>query len=420
MADGQRGAIGRPIRRALVRSGVALGRVMYAAGVDLPHLSAARLIDRAENMAGTDDWADLHPEVPLQYLLGDLDRAAHLHLPGKLAARFDLLRMLHQRLLVESSMRRRPDLRQVDIHRPVFIVGLPRSGTTALHGLLARDPAVRAPATWETMYPVPWRTDDAADAARRRALTQRRLPWMDAMAPAFQRAHPLEAEEPQECINITAHTLYSHQFWAMYRAPAYQAWLDSVDHLAAYRYHRRFLQYLQRHDVDGSLPRRWVLKAPAHLYCLDELFSVYPDAAVVFTHRDPREVFSSLASLTVNMRSAFSDGVQPEAVAREMLDAWSHALARGLQARERLEDRHPGAFVDIEYPDLVGDPETTVRNIYRHFGWSWTSGYTAALREQIRLRPQHRRGVHHHRLADFKLREADIYQALGSYSSRFL
>ena len=280
------------LRRALFRSGVTVGGMLRRLGLDGPRLDPDRLLARAEDLAGCDVWGEPEPRTPLSHLVQDLEREAGLHLPGKIAARFDLLRMLTHRLRIEAAFVRDPGLLAAPITRPLFVVGMPRSGTTALHGLLARDPSRRAPSTWEVLYPIPRKAPTSADANRRRARVARQLPWMDAMSPGFQRGHALEAGEPQECVNITAHSMESFQFQSMYRVPGYQAWLEPRSGVARYRYHRRFLQYLQRFDEP---PRRWVLKAPAHLFDLGALLEVYPDAAIVQTHREPFEVVSSLA-----------------------------------------------------------------------------------------------------------------------------
>ena len=403
------------LRRALFRSGVTVGGMLRRLGLDGPRLDPDRLLARAEDLAGCDVWGEPEPRTPLSHLVQDLEREAGLHLPGKIAARFDLLRMLTHRLRIEAAFVRDPGLLAAPITRPLFVVGMPRSGTTALHGLLARDPSRRAPSTWEVLYPIPRKAPTSADANRRRARVARQLPWMDAMSPGFQRGHALEAGEPQECVNITAHSMESFQFQSMYRVPGYQAWLEPRSGVARYRYHRRFLQYLQRFD---ETPRRWVLKAPAHLFDLGALLEVYPDAAIVQTHREPFEVVSSLASLTVNLRSAFSDAVDPFAAGRELMDRWAGALQNSLDFRDRLPDQ--SNFHDLRYADFMADTTGAIEGIYRYFDLPWSDEFARRLRIYLDERPQHRFGVHRHRLEDFGIAPDEVDARLAAYRDRFL
>ncbi len=408
------------LRRAAHLGGVGLGHLLHALGSDPLMLSAGDLIDRAQRSAGHGRWAEPDPQEALSLLVEDLNSRAHLHLPGRLAASYDLLRMLAHRLQIDRTLENHPTIRNLPVTAPLFIIGLPRTGTTILHDLLAQDPGHRAPLTWELLYPVSGFADPAADRLNRRKKAMAKLPWMEAMSPGFLAAHPLGADDPQECVSIKAHTMHSLQFQSMYHVPRYQQWLESRPKAPVYAFHRRFLQYLQlsspgRHD--GS--RRWVLKAPAHLFGLDALLETYPDALIVQTHREPQEVMSSLASLAVRTRAAFSARVDPHAVGREMYCRWSSALDTALEARDRVLGK-PNQFFDVNYQSFVADPLAVMKQLYRHFQLPWSDTLERRFVIALRQRRQYRHGIHHHQLEDFGLVAEEIDERLSGYRRRFL
>src|SRR6185503_361957 len=264
--------------------------------------------------------------------------------------------------LIEER-KRRPEIAAQAVQRPLFVTGLPRTGTTLLHGLLAQDPASRAPLHWEMIYPSA-RTGGGRD--RRIARATRQLGWFHRLAPRLKAIHPVGAELPEECLIITSHSFMSLQFQTSHHVPSYEAWLEAQDMTPAYVWHHRFLQHLQVDDPS----RHWVLKAPAHLFGLPALFVAYPDADVVFTHRDPVEVSVSLASLTTVLRRVFAR-VDPVAVGHEMTARWASAIERA--CRDRDAGCAPSErFFDVRYTDLVADPIGTVRRLYAHYDRPFT------------------------------------------------
>ena len=199
--------------------------------------------------------------------------------------------------MLQDAATRTPSINDETIRQPIFITGLPRSGTTFLHRLMLTDPGNRAPTVWETIYPSPI----AGSREQRIAKVARQLRAFDWLAPAFRALHPLEATSPQECSEITAHVFRSLRFDTTHHIPSYRNWLDAevLRHLPAYRFHKRFLQYLQHQD---GVACRWVVKCPEHLFALQSIRAVYPDARVVFVHRDPVKVLLSQSRLTEVLR----------------------------------------------------------------------------------------------------------------------
>jgi hypothetical protein len=291
---------------------------------------------------------------------------------------------------------------------------LPRTGSTLLHHLLARDPGSRVPQAWEVMAPSPppERARYATDPRIREAAT--RLAWMDLLAPQFRSIHPLGAQNALECIAILAHTFMSSRFHTMYRVPTYQAWLEQQDLRPAYAYHRAFLQHLQWRGPSG----RWVLKAPGHLYGLEAIFATYPDAIVVQTHRDPVGVLASVASLTAALHGAFSDHVDRAEIGAEVSRRWATGLERAMQFRQST---HPAArrIIDVQYDALVADPLGVIRGIYRRFELPLTPEAERRMRAHLADHPRARHGVHRYTLAAFGLDRDDITHRFAAYRDRF-
>lgn len=380
-------------------------------------IEAGALLDAARRKTGLTDFG--HPELiePLGRIVDSYNREARLSPLGRVVAMNNLLRLLTIRLRFEEAWKRNPAVAEEPIERPIFISGLPRSGTTLLHNLISRDPEVRAPLTWETMNP---RLDGVAseksDRARA-AAARRQLRWLDRLAPEFAAIHPVGATLPEECISITGFSLVSPVFHTMHWAPSFAAWLGAADHEPAYRFHRRFLQWLQAGDraagrlgADGA-PRRWALKAPAHLFGLAALFRVYPDALFVQSHRDPLEVLASVSSLSASLQHAFSDFIDPAAIGREVADRWLDGVERSMRIREFIA---PDQVCDVRYGEIVRDPIGIVARVYAHFGLALSE----AAKDRMKAMPAERPwkiGAHRYSLEQFHLDPGEQRERFAPY-----
>ncbi len=379
-------------------------------GVFNGKLRATDLIDVAKRRCHLDDFGEGDFFEPLSRLLESSEREAHLNLVGKISLRANLLHILRNRLLMRQDRRAYPEIARQEIREPLFILGLPRSGTTILHTLLAADPSHRAPLTWEVMEPSPPTRDDERRRIRR---TTRSLSCLDWLAPTFRRVHPLGAKLPQECVALMTPSLMSDQFDTMYYIPSYRAWFFRQNLRPAYECHRRFLQHLQlRHTA-----HRWILKAPAHMSALPALLSVYPDALFVQTHRAPLESIASVSSLITILRGVFSSRVDPLVIANDALQYWSETLTSFLPERDRLEPRR---ICDLDYLDIRRDPIAAVRRIYEHFGWSLSSEAEQRMSAVLANQPREERGAHHHyNLSQFQLETAEGARMFAPYCERF-
>ena len=381
------------------------GPIMSGVGRRFLRLSSERLLSVARRRTGLHDFGDPAFREPLHRLLQSIEREAQLNFVGRIAAREDLTGMLANRLCIEEDRRRNPGIAAEVIRRPLFITGLPRSGSTFLHGLLAQDPAVRVPLHWELRYPSPPPDRATYESDPRSARAARDIRWFFRLAPDFRKIHPIGARLPEECVVILSHAFLSFQFSSSWFVPSYQDWLEQHDLRPAYGYHHRFLQHLQwRHRGD-----RWLLKAPPHLPGLRALFTTYPDANVIVTHRDPLEVVASVASLHVSLRRTFGRFVDPLAVGPEVTQMLAGDIRRGFEARDDGCGA-PEQFLDVWYSELMEDPLAVVRRIYRHFDLSLSGEAEVRMRRYLATNPKDRHGPHVYSLAQFGL-DVDVERA---------
>ncbi len=381
-------------------------------GSSLIHLNKATLLNIARRRTGLQDFGDPAFLEPLGILLECLTNEANLHFIGRISVFHDLVRQLCNRLHLVADRQRHPEIGQQTVRAPLFITGLPRSGTTFLHALLAQDPRHRSPRVWEVMYPSP--PPGNSDGDRRIARTARDLEWLPVLMPEFETVHLIAATLPQECIAITSHAFLSYVFESMYHVPSYRAWHDGQDKRPAYQFHRWFLQHLQWQNPG----ERWVLKAPSHLLALEALFTVYPDANIILTHRDPLKVLPSCASFTEVLRRGFSHEVSKTGLGREISQRWE-AGARLAVATTQGQAAPPKRFFHVAYPELVREPLAVVRRLYEHFGLELTPAAQAALHHFCRENPKDKKGVHRYSLEEFGWRPEEERERFRFYTEHF-
>ncbi|HEY3519001.1 MAG TPA: sulfotransferase [Gammaproteobacteria bacterium] len=386
------------------------GRTLRRLGVDSPALDADSLHRAAYRRAGSSDYGRWDFAEPLERLLKSYHDEAALTTLGRITVRELIVSLLDNLLRMEAERAENSEIERQRIVAPVFIIGLPRTGTTHLHGLISEDPASRAPATWEVMYPAASRSPN--DVARARSQAETRLGWADRLAPEFMSIHPIAADLPQECIAITAQVFMSIQFHTTHDVPSYQDWFEAAPQRLAFDFHHRFLQH-QQAKSSGS---RWVLKAPGHLFALEGLLERYPDARIIHTHRDPLRVMASMASHATVLRRAFSDSADPRKIAADWADRWARALEKFLAVR----DRAPAAqFLDIDFESIEIDPIGTVERVYDFLGWPLTIEARTAMRNFLAANPKNKHGVHRYTLEQFGLNRPALLLRFGNYCERF-
>lgn len=400
-------------RPAWVRAVNAAGRGLEAMGQRFPRLEGDRLLETASRRAGLSDFGDESFREPFEIFVGALESEADLTQIGRLIARHEVLTLLENRLRIEDSFRRHPEIREERIQRPLFVTGTGRSGTSILHELLAQDPAHRALLSWEALHPCPPLDGSCDDRARIRAADREVRLW-ERIAPVYRTMHENGALVPQECIYLTAHAFASDLLSGNYSVPSYAAWLAKADQSVAYRTHRRILALLQWRR--GG--ERWVLKAPSHLWALEPLLGVYPDACVVQTHRDPLAVVASMTSLMTTLLWLRSDRVDPARLGQQAVRSIGYMLKESMRLRDggALDPRQ---ICDVRYADFLDDPIGEVARIYDHFGLGFGAEAESRMRAYLAAKPKGRHGAHTYRFEDTGVDLAEARDRFSAYCDRF-
>lgn len=360
------------------------------------------LMAAAAKETGLNTWGDTTFREPLEILISAFESEARLTPFGRMVLRHQLRQTLCNRLWIEEAKSKLDDAPSCAVTRPLFVVGLPRTGTTLLFNLLAQDQSRRPLLTHETLFPVGTKVFGRRTDGRGHARLAARL--ADSFAPGLRTVHPFQPDVPEECTWLLANSLVSPYFMLMGRIPSYDRWLrhQSGDALSeAYRYYRFQLELLQRRSADDQ--RHWVLKSPAHLFALDSLLEVFPDACIVQTHRAPQDVVPSACSLFAVMRAVYSDDVDAKTIGPEVLDLLAAMNQRAVRVQE--SDHR---VLHVDYSDLVGAPFDVIEKIYSHFNLQDSGEAMTRMQSWLEANPRHKHGQHKYTLNQFGLSEEDI------------
>jgi hypothetical protein len=376
-------------------------------------LQSEALCAQARRRTVLEDFGDPPIEPALSILANSLERQADLHPIGRFLMWVHLRELLETRLRVTEAWRGQlRDLDDSPIARPIFITGIPRSGSTFLHELMAEDPENRAPRVWEVMFPIPAQSGSTREADRWVRKTETSLWWFRRLAPRADSVYPMRARTPHECVAIHSYTLLSEEFASTCQIPIYEAFLRSADLVPTYRWQKRFLQYLQLRRKT----RQWVLKSPDHVRGLEGLFAVFPDAVIVQTHRDPLDALRSVFQLAVVLEGLFTRaGDLGETGLRE-----ARSLAEGMESMISFREAHPeleGRFIDVRYRELVSDPLSMVRRIYRQLEMPLTEVAAERMKRLASMRSRYKGPRANSTLAQLGLDESAERRRFEAYCS---
>ncbi|MBV8485638.1 MAG: sulfotransferase [Verrucomicrobia bacterium] len=367
------------------------------------------LLSIAERQTGLNDFGDHRFLEALAFLVESVEREAKLNALGRFVFVEHVVQLLRNRLYLELDWKLDPTISLRKIPKPVFITGLPRTGTTLLHSLLAQDTDIfAAPLTWEVIYPSAAQGDERLRIRR----TESQLKWFELLVPGLKAIHPVAAELPQECVAIMSHCFMSEEFDTMFDLPGYESWVEAQDQRELYAFHKRFLQHLRR----GAPERRFVLKAPAHLRAVEAILDVYPDAHTIHTHRHPAQVVPSLSSLIVTLKGAFSYNINPIEAGPGAVDYCVRNMRKFFSTLDRLS---ANACTDVAYLDLVRNPMAVVRQIYARLGEQLSAEAEAKMERFLAENPQGKWGRHKYSLADFGLQPEAIDEQFRFYTERY-
>lgn len=381
-----------------------------AAGLRLDPAELQALAVEAE---GTGDFGDPRYEEGLAVLCRALTEDVELSPMGLVSQHTLLVQLLRNRLRIQRELTRHPEIRAIEIARPIIVAGLPRTGTTHLHNLMSADPALRSLPYWESLEPVPPDDERGTEPDPRRERCEVGLAFMDDAMPHFKRMHEMTTDHVHEEIQLLAVDFSTMFFESVVPLPTYRDWWDATDQTPAYEYLKDVLRVLSHERGGGD---RWLLKSPQHLAQFPVLAEVFPDATVVVTHRDPVAITVSMATMV--------------AYACRMNLAHPHPVAIGAYWRDRVEDLlracaedrdvlPPGQSFDVRFDDFMADDLAMVERIYALAGQPWDDGVRAHLAAYLGGHPRGRHGTVVYDAEAVGIDRAERERALAFYRQRF-
>lgn len=401
------------LRSPMLRALNVVGAGLAKAGVDVARLDPERLVGAARQKTGLDDYGDPGFREGLDALVESALREGDQNAFGRIAFAGMLQRALENRLRIVDWAKRNPDVRRERISRPLVVLGMPRTGTTLLSFLLDLDPQVRSLRHWESTSPIP--PPDLAGYAEdpRIAEAAKQVEQLHQLIPPLPAMHPMSATLATECVTLLALDFKSLQYATQARMPSYGRWLEETDPRSAYALHELVLQILQSALPTGT----WALKTPQHLWHLEALRDRYPDARLVWTHRDPAAVVPSVASLNTAFYRTWCNRVDPVATGAW----WNHELRVGVERGLRYDAAQPRPdwCFHLQYAELMKDPVGSVQRLYAHFGDEVSDLHARRMQRWMQDRHQAAFGRHVYRAEELGLSRDALDREYAPYRERF-
>lgn len=383
-----------------------------------PTLKAASLLAAASaQTGGLQDFGDSSFRPALDMMLRSLREEARLSAAGTTLFIRRVVESLSNRLILEDYCRRYPEIRSEKVENPVVIIGLPRTGTTMLHRVLACDTRFYSAAWWETRFPSPLSEQDVVDPVRRIEMAKAEVAALVDALPELLTIHPFDAELPDEEVILMEHSFLS-AIDSYGNVPSYMSWLWRQDQTPAYEYLKRQLQFLQwQKRKRGVVAQRWLLKAPHHTHLMPTLFKVFPDLKVIQTHRDPLQTIPSMGSFAFTLWRIYSEHADPVQAGQQ----WSNKFARGMRNAMIFRDSAPAdRFMDVWYLDAVSKPMEVARAVYPFLDMQWSADAEQSMRAWLGRNARDRRPAHEYSLGKLGLSEEQLKADFSTYRERYI
>ena len=374
-------------------------------------IDATRAMKMAERTTGLSDWGEGGFQQRLKGTVDGLN-AANLNTTGLFGARYVLNWHLGNKLRIVDFAKRHPELDEVDIERPIVITGFFRTGTTFLHNVLAADPNNRVARAWELSYPLGRLGDPLGDVAWRRAQAKFTFGFNQAAIPDQGVAHHVTADSYEECFFLLENEMAVLTFWIGFCAYDYANAMLDWDMVEPYESHKLQLKLL---NAQRSA-ERWVLKCPWHIWNMDALMAVYPDAQIIFTHRDIAKALASHCSLSAKMGSKLKRSLDVNELGRFWLEYAKIGLDRAMAAREKIPESQ---IYDVRLRDMMANPMTVLQDIYSHFDLEYNEEIAGLLEARISEKPTSQEGEHEYSIEEFGLTNEQVRETLKTYNERF-
>jgi len=377
-------------------------------------INANEILDQAKSETGLSDLGEPLFFEGLNKLIDSINNEANLNEIGIQAQPIRIQGLLINRLRFEEDLKKFPEILDQEIIAPIVIVGLPRTGSTMTHRLLASDPNHTAMLWWEGRYPALLPGEKRGDIEARMKLGKAEVDAVVAASPEALDIHPWDYKGADEEILLLEHNFLSTVPESFMALPSYSKWIEEQDHTLAYEDLKKFIQYLQWQNP-GREKKRWVLKSPHHLGFIDKMISVFPDAKIIQTHRDPIKTVPSFCSMCANLFEPLTTNFDKVFIGKH----WSNKLTRALNHCMNISEQHPDNFLDLEFLNMIKDPIDEMKKIYEFIGESFGEKTEVAM-EAWREENKHEMGAHKYSLEEYDLTESQINDNFAKYQQKYI
>jgi len=377
-------------------------------------INANEILDQAKSETGLSYLGEPLFFEGLNRLIDSINNEANLNEIGIQAQPIRIQGLLTNRLRFEEDLKKFPEILDQEIIAPIVIVGLPRTGSTMTHRLLASDPNHTAMLWWEGRYPSLLPGEKRGDIKARMDLGKAEVDAVVAASPEALDIHPWDYKGADEEILLLEHNFLSTVPESFMALPSYSEWIEEQDHALAYEDLKKFIQYLQWQNP-GREKKRWVLKSPHHLGFIDKMISVFPDAKIIQTHRDPIKTVPSFCSMCANLFEPLTTNFDKVFIGKH----WSNKLTRALNHCMNISEQHPDNFLDLEFLNMIKDPIDEMKKIYEFIGEPFGEKTEVAM-EAWREENKHEMGAHKYSLEEYDLTESQINDNFAKYQQKYI
>jgi len=377
-------------------------------------LDSKQIINAAKNQTDLEYFGNSLFLEGFKCLVQSINEEADLNDIGMEAQQHRLIGILANLLRIEDACMQHPEILNEEIKSPVVIVGLPRTGSTMTHRLLASDPRHTAMLWWEGRYPAMLANEIRGHPDERMKMGKAEVEAVMQASPEALTIHPWDYKGADEEILLLEHTFFSTVPESFMRLPTYSKWVESQDHIHAYSQLKKMLQYLQWQNP-GREKKRWVLKSPHHLGFIDKLLEVFPDSKVIQTHRDPIKTVPSFCSMCANLFEPLTNSYDKNEIGHH----WAHKLAKVLNHCMEVSNANKGNFLNLEFKKMIVDPILEMNEVYNFIGEDFTDQAENAMLAW-KEENQHEMGAHQYSLEEFGLESTFIDNYFSEYIHQYI
>ena len=349
------------------------------------------------------DLSDSSFFEPFNILIDSLNEEANLSFLGKLIAEYQIKQHIRNRSVISKTYQ---DIKDPKVSKPIFVIGLPRSGTTFLFNLLSQDTSNRSPLFWEMMKPLPLVKPNGYKEKIRIRQSDLVLYLKEIFIPKLDDLHVIRSSNPEECLLIKVFALQSIFYFYMANTPSYLDYLSNCDTRTGYGWHYKFLSILETQNK----PERWLLKDPSHLGNLDEIMNRYPDACFIHITRDPAETLPSICSLTAQIRKGFSTHIDLKDLGQKTLKFWEKSNNKNEDQKSKFSSEK---YIQVQYKDLIDDPINLMREIYNKFALYLDDSTLEKMADYVEGGSIEAKTKHQYSLEDYGLDRSEVHNKLN-------